>query len=223
MAKRKSSAAASRGRKPKQRTFDVRRDTLDFRDKMYVPSLIEVPTEWELQRYRELRIPILDQGFEGACTGYGLATVVNYLLTTRKVVSDCNPVSPRMLYELAKRYDEWPGEGYSGSSARGAMKGWHKHGVCSEQLWPSVPSKNNRGQLISGLNDARTADALRRPLGAYYRVNHKDVVALHAANAEVGVLFATSNVHQGWTKPGDDGLIEYSDTLLGAHAFAIVG
>lgn len=224
MAKRKSSAAASRGRKPvRQRTFDVRRDTLDFRDKMYVPSLIEVPTERELQRYREYRIPILDQGYEGACTGYGLATVVNYLLTTRKVVSDCNPVSPRMLYELAKRYDEWPGESYSGSSARGAMKGWHKHGVCSEELWPSVPGKSNKGQLLSGLNDARTGDALRRPLGAYYRVNHKDVVALHAAIAEVGVLFATSNVHQGWTKPGDDGLIEHSETRLGAHAFAIVG
>ena len=207
----------------RKRVFDVRRDTLDFRDKMYVPTLIEVPTERELQRYREHRIPILDQGFEGACTGYGLATVVNYLLTTRKVVSDCTRVSPRMLYELAKRYDEWPGENYSGSSARGAVKGWHKHGVCSEEVWPSVANKNNKGQLLTGLNDARTTDALRRPLGAYYRVNHKDLVAMHAAIAEVGVLFATSNVHQGWSEPGNDGLIEYSETQLGAHAFAIVG
>jgi hypothetical protein len=224
MTKRTTRAAAGRGRKQsKQRTFDVRRDTLDFRDKMYVPTLVEVPTERELERYREYGIPILDQGYEGACTGYGLATVVNYLLTTRKVVSDCTPVSPRMLYELAKRYDEWPGEDYSGSSARGAMKGWHKHGVCSEEHWPSKPSKDNKGQLRSGLNDARTADALRRPLGAYYRVNHKDLVAMHAAIAEVGVLFATSNVHEGWTDPGKSGLIEYSDTVLGAHAFAIVG
>ena len=110
MAKRTARAAAG-SKRAKARTFDVRRDTLDFRDKMFVPTLIEVPTERELQRYREFRIPILNQGSEGACTGYGLATVVNYLLTTRKVVSDCNPVSPRMLYELAKRYDEWPGEG----------------------------------------------------------------------------------------------------------------
>jgi hypothetical protein len=220
MKKRTTRAAPSRARK---RVFDVRRDTLDFRDKMYVPTLIEVPTERELQRYREHRIPILNQGFEGACTGYGLATVVNYLLTTRKVVSDCTPVSPRMLYELAKRYDEWPGESYSGSSARGAVKGWHKHGVCSEECWPSAPSKHNKGQLLTGLNDARTADALRRPLGAYYRVNHKDLVAMHAAIAEVGVLFATSNVHQGWAEPGADGLIEFTQEMLGAHAFAIVG
>lgn len=220
MKKRTTGAAPSRARK---RVFDVRRDTLDFRDKMYVPTLIEVPTERELKHYREHRIPILNQGYEGACTGFGLATVVNYLLTTRKIVSDCTPVSPRMLYELAKRYDEWPGESYAGSSARGAMKGWHKHGVCSEECWPSVPSKGNKGQLISGLNDARTADALRRPLGAYYRVNHKDLVAMHAAIAEVGVLFATSNVHQGWAEPGPDGLIEWPQEMLGAHAFAIVG
>ena len=49
-------------KRAKARTFDVRRDTLDFRDKMYVPTLIEVPTERELQRYREFRIPILNQG-----------------------------------------------------------------------------------------------------------------------------------------------------------------
>src|SRR5688500_17385389 len=180
MKKRTTRAASSRARK---RVFDVRRDTLDFRDKMYVPTLIEVPTERELQRYREHRIPVLNQGFEGACTGYGLATVVNYLLTTRKVVSDCTPVSPRMLYELAKRYDEWPGESYGGSSARGAMKGWHKHGVCSEEHWPSKPSKSNKGQLMSGLNGTRTADALRRPLGTYHRVHHQAPGALHAAHA----------------------------------------
>ncbi len=143
MAKRTARAAAG-SKRAKARTFDVRRDTLDFRDKMYVPTLVEVPTERELQRYREFRIPILNQGSEGACTGYGLATVVNYLLTTRKVVSDCNPVSPRMLYELAKRYDEWPGEGYSGSSARGAMKGWHKHGVCSKRRGLQRPPRATR-------------------------------------------------------------------------------
>src|SRR5688572_3037248 len=97
------SKRAKAGKKTRKRVFDVRRDSLDFRDKMYVPTLIEVPTHVALDRYQQHEIPILDQGYEGACTGYGLATVVNYLLTTRKVVSDCNQVSPRMLYELAKR------------------------------------------------------------------------------------------------------------------------
>ena len=30
-------------------------------------------------------------------------------------------VSPAMLYELARLYDEWPGEDYEGSSCRGAL------------------------------------------------------------------------------------------------------
>jgi hypothetical protein len=104
------------------RTLDARPDTLDFRDKMFEPTLIEVPVRQPLGAYRKRKVPILDQGQEGACTGFGLATVVHYLLRTRAVVSDRVEVSPRMLYDMARRYDEWPGEKYEGSSARGAMK-----------------------------------------------------------------------------------------------------
>ena len=32
-----------------KRTFDVRPDTLDFRDRMYVPTLVEVPTRVPLE------------------------------------------------------------------------------------------------------------------------------------------------------------------------------
>src|SRR5947209_4767138 len=112
-----------------KRTLDARPDTLDFRDKMYQASLFEVPTKMELDEYKKWEVPILNQGEEGACTGFGLATVANYLLRRRKTVPDPKQVSARMLYEMAKRYDEWPGEDYAGSSARGAMKGWYKHGV----------------------------------------------------------------------------------------------
>jgi hypothetical protein len=117
------------------RRVNVRPDTLDFRDKMFEPTLVEVPSKIDLEEYRKHKIPILDQGNEGACTGFGLATVVNYLLRTRKHKPDRTKVSPWMLYELAKRYDEWPGENYDGSSARGAMKGWHKHGACDENFF----------------------------------------------------------------------------------------
>jgi hypothetical protein len=61
---------------------------------------------------------ILDQGDEGACSGFALAATCNYLLRTRKVYRDKVSVSPYMLYETAKLYDEWRGEDYQGSSAR---------------------------------------------------------------------------------------------------------
>jgi hypothetical protein len=201
-----------------RRTLDARPDTMDFRDIMYVPTLVEVPTHIPVQDFLKYKVPVLDQGTEGACTGFGIATVANYLLLRRRVVPDPVPVSPRMLYEMAKRYDEWPGENYSGSSARGAMKGWHKHGVCSEKDWPYRTSAKNP----SGLTAARTANALRRPLGAYFRVNHRDFVAMHSAIAEVGVLYATATVHRGWDAVGPDGRIPPDDRITGGHAFAIV-
>lgn len=210
--------ATPRGNKHVARKLNVRRDTLDFRDRMFEATLIEVPTHLSLSDYRKYRIPILDQGEEGACTGFGLATVANYLLTRRKVVPDNAPVSARMLYEMARRYDEWPGENYSGSSARGAMKGWQKHGVCRQDAWPPVRKPKDP----AGLMQARTADAMRRPLGAYLRVNHKDLVAMHSALAEVGALFASATVHQGWSEVGKKGIIPYPAPLSGGHAFAIV-
>ncbi|MGE0590988.1 MAG: C1 family peptidase [Vicinamibacterales bacterium] len=201
------------------RVLDARPDTLDFRDRMFEPSLVEVPLRRPLEAYQAVGVPVLDQGREGACTGFGLATVVHYLLRTRRVDPDPDLVSPRMLYEMARRYDEWPGEDYEGSSARGAMKGWHKHGVCAEPSW-----------VYAGRQDARRhgerfRDALRRPLGAYLRVNHKDLVAVHAAIAEVGILYATAAVHDGWTAVGPDGVVAFDDavTPIGGHAFAIVG
>src|SRR5690606_20325628 len=110
--------------KPKAtRTFDALPDTVDFRDQMYIPTLVEVPASTDVDLYRARRIPVLNQGREGACTGYGLATVVNYLLLAGRTGVTSGNVSAQMLYAMAKRYDEWPGEDYEGSSARGAIKG----------------------------------------------------------------------------------------------------
>lgn len=199
--------------------FDARPDTIDFRDLMYTPTLVEVPMRIPLEKYKDVGVPILNQGQEGACTGFGLATVVHFLMRTREVDTDKTQVSMRMLYEMAKRYDEWPGEAYSGSSARGAMKGWHKHGVCAETIW-----RYRVGDTNPVLTHRRADDARKRPLGAYFRVNHKDLVAMHAAITEVGILYATGNVHDGWGRINSKGVIFYDQNvkIRGGHAFAIV-
>ncbi len=175
------------------RVLDARPDPLDFRDKMYEATLVYVPPERTLQSYiasYPKPVTVLNQGSEGACTGFALAAVANYLLQTSKVrppagaVQDPDAlVSERMLYEMAKRYDEWPGEEYSGSSARGAMKGWHKHGVCARETWHYDP-----GKLDNVLTTKRATEPRERPHRAYYRVNHHDLVAMHAAIAEVAIL-----------------------------------
>jgi hypothetical protein len=208
MAKRVTNLTAK-----KDRVLNARPDTIDFRDRMYEPTLVEVPTFRDLRDYRTVGVPILDQGTEGACTGYGLATVVNYLLGARKLVSGTMDASADMLYRLARRYDEWPGEKYEGSSARGAMKGWHKHGVCSTSLWLQEKKR---------LTSAVTDEAINNPLGAYYRVNHKDLVAMHCAISEVGILYAAASVHEGWDHVDSNGYIPLKEQMLGGHAFAIV-
>src|SRR3546814_7757169 len=85
---------------------------------MFEPTLVDVPTHVPLDRYLALDVPILDQRDEGACTAFGLATVAHALLRTRSSGPDTTRVSTRMFYDMARRYDEWQGESYSGSRDR---------------------------------------------------------------------------------------------------------
>ena len=107
-----------------KRTFDAQPDRIDIRDRWYAPPLSPLPD----QVINCDSVPvILNQGREGACTGFALAGVINYQLAARNLITaqdDQRQASPRMLYEMARRYDEWPGENYEGSAARGAMMGW---------------------------------------------------------------------------------------------------
>ncbi len=79
----------------------TRRDSLDFRDLIYRPALL--PLADQLLPNKEF-LQIDNQGQEGACTGFGLAAVINYLLRAKDNASE-KLVSPRMLYEMAKHHD----------------------------------------------------------------------------------------------------------------------
>lgn len=219
MATKQAGARSAAKRAPTARLLDARPDTADFRDRMFEPTLVDVPSEMPLARFTKLGVPVLDQGEQGACTAYGLATMAHTLLRRRRPDPVTERMSTRMLYDMARRYDEWEGEDYDGSSCRGAMKGWHRHGVCAEECWPATP-----GPLHEVYTEARARAAQEHPLGAYYRVNHKDLVAMHAAFAEVGVLYASAAVHDGWLAPPATGVIEWTEQpVAGYHAFAIVG
>lgn len=221
--------------------LDARPDRLDLRDLMYRAPLRSLPARWPLDADLKKLLPayvksgrILNQGNEGACTGFGLACVTNYLYWLRHLGAPRSqmpaPVSPRMFYELAKLYDEWPGQDYEGSSCRGALKGWHKHGVCSSTLWPYPLDDNGAGVFqrpLAGWDD----DATRRPLGVYYRVEKKSVVDMQSAIYEIGAVYVSADVHDGWALdatplPGShDKLprIARMTQKTGGHAFALVG
>jgi hypothetical protein len=198
----------------KKRLLNVRKDTPDIRDRMYEPALIQLkPT----LNKRDFVPKILDQGQEGSCTGFGLAAVINLLNSERH-----NPdfmASPRMLYELAKKHDEWPGEDYAGSSCRGAIRGWKNMGVCSDDEWPY--DVNNPGELTID----RAYKARSNTLGAYYRLR-AEINDYHAALNEAGALYVSADVHSGWENPetseeSDLAVIKPSSKTDGGHAFAI--
>ena len=203
MAKKKSGKVSS------TRKFDALPDIPDYRDRWYQPTL--APLKETLDPPTDPHV--LDQGMEGACTGFGLAAVINLLHQRQE--RDVR-VSPRMLYEMARRHDEWRGEGYEGSSCRGAIKGWYHMGVCSEKLWPYDAAKTG------DLTIARAKDARAHTIGAYYRIR-KNIVDMHAALNEAGAVYASADVHAGWMSPTRDGRIPYRKQKEGGHAFAIVG
>jgi hypothetical protein len=54
-------------------------------------------------------------------------------------------------------------------------------------------------------------------------VNHKDLVAMHTALAEVGTLYVSALLHRGWFNVNkEDGAIPQNPEFVGGHAFAIV-
>lgn len=232
--------------------LDARPDRLDLRDRPYLPTLGDLPTQWPsdpnvkkwLLKYAESD-HLLDQGLEGACTGFGLAAVINYLLFVRKVrdlQTEARCVSPAMLYQLARMYDEWPGEDYEGSSCRGALKGWQRHGVCCKELWPYILDDKRHRVYAPPLENPKQPDdpnqnwdidALACVLGVYYRVDMRSVVDLQAAIFQTGAVYVSATVHEGWGVPTHKTLNSHADLVrinpiaqpkeAGGHAFALVG
>lgn len=246
-ARRKAAGAAASAPHTKRRPLTARKDSIDLRDRPYLPPPVSLRAEFpEVDEIREF-LPryvraglILDQGQEGACTGFGLACVVNYLRWRRfGVPASLESVSPRMLYNLARRYDEYAGEDYEGSSCRGALKGWFRHGVCVESDWPYRHPEDDPRQPPRRAQPAPkygyASRATQNSLGVYFRVDLKSITDLQAAIQEVGAVYVSSGVHAGWDEVpnrkrpprnhADIPDIPFDGTQeeTGAHAYALVG
>ena len=191
-----------------ERDLNVQPDPPDLRDRMYEPTLERLAPQVDPDVDPD---HILDQGSEGACTGFALAAAINQL---RRAGGERGSVSPRMLYEMARRFDEWEGEDYTGSSVRGAIRGWKNSGVCLHSTWPY------REDRIGNLTIRRAKEARSCTVGAYYRIR-PEIADVHAAIHEAGVIVVSAQVHAGWDWP--DRVIPFHDRPQGGHAFAVVG
>jgi hypothetical protein len=107
-------------------------------------------------------------------------------------------VSPYMLYALARRYDEFPGDADVGSSLRAAFKGWYYHGVCSDDRW----RPETKAEEVDLDDEVFIAECRRTPLGAYYRVNARRVDDMQSAITELNAIAVSAAIHEGWLAPG---------------------
>jgi hypothetical protein len=213
----------------RSRFRNVRPDTVDFRDLPFRPNIAIAPVPAVLP---EIPLKIKSQGETNACTGFSLSLVVEYLLRKSGREGKAE-ISPYMLYSMARRYDEYSGGDDDGSSLRGALKGWFKHGACLDRLWKTgvdVPPAPRNAEEDWWL------DAVRRPLGAYYRIDIRQVSDIHSALNEVGIVYASVDTHVGWDAGGKvppakrrpssfDGMfvIPHRRGSAGGHAIALVG
>ena len=120
------------------RQLIVQPDVVDLRDRYYAPALMALPQEVKPKAgYLEIR----DQGQESACTGFALASVIDRQCKQLAQSPHADPVSTRMLYEMARLYDDLPDEAQAGSTLRGALKGFFHNGVCREAdaPWRDTP------------------------------------------------------------------------------------
>ncbi|WP_298860052.1 C1 family peptidase [uncultured Sulfitobacter sp.] len=200
------------------RILNVQPDATDLRDRIYEPALLDL--KLKLNPPESGLSPVRDQGQEGACTGFALSsaiTLMNRLRHKRIDPTISIPMaSPRMLYEMAKLNDEWPGEDYEGSSIRGALKGFYHNGVCSDDIAPYMDGDHNWHLSVQHAKDARVVG-----LGAYFRLR-PEIIDYHAALNEVGVIYVSATIHRGWQRP-PKGDIKPSHLTEGGHAFIIVG
>ena len=111
--------------------------TLDWRSRHDERSLrygVADLLDWDAPLHNKTwaRGPILDQGEEGACVGFGIS---GEFAAKPVPVPHVTNAFALELYREAQRNDEWPGEDYSGTSVLAGMKAAVAAGYYSGYHW----------------------------------------------------------------------------------------
>lgn len=106
-------------------------------------------------------LPVLDQGNEGACVGYAIASAAGA------------PQSAEKVYTIAKTLDQWPGEAYSGTSVLAGAKAAKALGIIGQYRWAFsvddvLDTLCNVGPVVLGLY---WTPGMFRPIGGWMAVD----------------------------------------------------
>lgn len=144
----------------------------------------------------------LDQGNEGACTGFSTA----HELGARPVALPVNNDLARAIYYRARQIDEWPGEDYEGSSVLAAVKAAKEVGYYGEYRWVGAGSQTAiedlilavgyKGPVILGIN---WYEGMMDPDSNGYISPTGDIVGGHAILCRaVSVRRRCFGLHNSW-------------------------
>jgi hypothetical protein len=150
-----------------------------------------------------------DTGPEGTTVGFALAYTIQAAVRAGGR-SDLD-VSARGIYTLAKRFDEFPGEDYEGSSLSGGLQAARSVGVYSAKEWPYAAKAMPSGvKPIMKVKSFTQASSITEILDS-----------LRADKVVAASILVTSD----FDKPSEDGRVILRLPLrqLGQKGIAIVG
>lgn len=94
-----------------------------------LPTVEEEPKRWSMG-------PVLDQGYEGACVGFGwTAELLGSPRPDPKADVTKGEAYAKSIYREAQRIDEWPGEEYEGTSVLAGAKVVQSKGHIGMYRW----------------------------------------------------------------------------------------
>ena len=193
--------------------FGCIKDKFDDRDylmRAYLPA-VKLPKKVD---YTQKMSPIRDQGEEGTCVGFAVASGMKEyqeFLDYKKLVL----LSPRFVYSEAKKIDGVPGA--EGTTIRASMQVLEKTGVCQEKFWPYSPHQKDKPKV------GAKANAGKFRIITYARILSLNELRLSVSS--IGPVVLGIEVFKGMlkTKTGIVPLPKKNETSLGGHAICCMG
>ncbi len=174
----------------------------------YRAKILQIEKE-EIDLSSEIGV-IRDTGAEGTTVGFAIAYAIQ--AAVKEKTNQIVEISARGIYVLGKKYDEWSGEDYEGTSATGGLKAVRDVGAYLEEDWPysdkTIPKPKSKPiYKISGYSELKGIEQILNAL------------------RENKVVITTIQVTNDFDKTDKDGrvIIKLPLKTMGAKAISIVG
>ena len=156
--------------------------------------------------------PIRDQGPEGTTVGFALAYAL--AAEVERATGQSPLYSARSIYVEARKWDEWPGQDYEGTSLLGGLTALKEIGAYLDSDWPY----NQRSGPTPGTQPSQR-------ISDFTLISRERSDLIISALKENRPVVATINVTDAFGTVGGDGRVSIGNDLQsqGGHLICIVG